>query len=97
MRLKKGFEKEYKKRHDETWPDLSRELSAAGIHNYSIFLDSEALTLFAYQELDEKNSTSSLNAKPIMKRWYDHMQDIMDTNDDHSPRMNPLSEVFHLR
>jgi L-rhamnose mutarotase len=97
MKLKKGFEAEYKKRHDEIWPELARELSAAGIHNYSIFLDSATLTLFAYQELDEANSTSVLNSKPIMKRWYDHMMDIMETNADHSARMNPLSEVFHLQ
>jgi L-rhamnose mutarotase len=27
MKLKPGFEAEYKKRHDEIWPELSRELS----------------------------------------------------------------------
>jgi L-rhamnose mutarotase len=97
MKLKKGFEAEYKKRHDDIWPDLARELSAVGIRNYSIFLDSATLTLFAYQELDENNTTAGLNAKPIMKRWYDHMMDLMETNADHSPRMNPLSEVFHLQ
>ena len=97
MKLRKGFEAEYKKRHDEIWPELARELSAAGIHNYSIFLDSATLTLFAYQELDELDSTSGLSAKPIMRRWYDHMMDIMETNADHSARMNPLSEVFHLQ
>lgn len=96
MKLRKGFEAEYKKRHDEIWPELSRELSAAGIHNYSIFLDSATLTLFAYQELDDDNKTGSLNAKPVMKRWYDHMMDIMETNADHSPCMNQLSEVFHM-
>ncbi len=97
MKLKKGYEAEYKRRHDEIWPELARELSAAGIHNYSIFLDTSTFTLFAYQELDDHNTVGSLNAKAIMKRWYDHMMDIMETNSDHSARMSPLSEVFHLQ
>lgn len=96
MKLKKGHEAEYKKRHDEIWPELARELSAVGIHNYSIFLDPSTLVLFAYQELDPNNTTAQLNVKPVMKRWYDRMMDIMETNPDHSPRMYPLTEVFHL-
>ena len=74
----------------------SRELSAVGIHNYSIFLDPSSLVLFGYQELDDANETAHLNSTDVMKRWYDHMMDIMETNADHSPRVHPLSEVFHL-
>ncbi len=39
MKLKPGFEAEYKKRHDVIWPELHKELKAAGISDYSIFLD----------------------------------------------------------
>jgi L-rhamnose mutarotase len=97
MKLKKGLNAEYKKRHDEIWPDLARELSEVATQNYSIFLDSATLTLFAYQELDEINSAGSLNERLILERWYDQMMVIMDTNDDHSPRMNALPEVFRLQ
>lgn len=31
MKLKKGFEQEYKKRHDEIWEELSTTLYEAGI------------------------------------------------------------------
>ena len=31
MKLKPGTVAEYKKRHDEIWPELSAELRAAGI------------------------------------------------------------------
>jgi L-rhamnose mutarotase len=47
MKLHAGFEVEYKKRHDEIWPELSQVLKDAGVSDYSIFLDSETLTLFA--------------------------------------------------
>ncbi|RLC38180.1 MAG: L-rhamnose mutarotase, partial [Candidatus Nealsonbacteria bacterium] len=41
MKLKAGYEEEYKKRHDEIWPELKGELFKAGIYDYSIFLDKE--------------------------------------------------------
>ena len=39
MKLRPGFEAEYKRRHDEIWPELARELRDAGVSDYSIYLD----------------------------------------------------------
>ncbi len=39
MQLLKGCEDEYKKRHDEIWPELKGLLKENGINDYSIFLD----------------------------------------------------------
>lgn len=38
MKLKDGCFAEYKRRHDEIWPELRKLLSDVGISNYSIFL-----------------------------------------------------------
>ena len=67
MKLKPGNVTEYKKRHDEIWPELQKELRAAGISDYSIFLDEETLTLFAMQKLSEKNSANDLPNSPIVR------------------------------
>ena len=96
MRLKKGFESEYRKRHDEIWPELSEELKKAGISDYSIFLDEKTGVLFAIQKLSDGNSSKELPAKPIMRKWWDYMADIMDVNPDNSPVCIPLVEVFHM-
>ena len=96
MKLKKGFESEYKKRHDEIWPELSEELKKAGISDYSIFLDENTGTLFAVQKLTANNSADELPGKPIMRKWWDFMADIMEVNPDNSPVCIPLKEVFHL-
>jgi L-rhamnose mutarotase len=67
MKLKAGFEAEYKKRHDEIWPELSAELSSAGVSDYSIFLDEETLTLFAVQKLSDDHTADQLPGKrPLM-------------------------------
>lgn len=96
MQLKPGFEAEYKKRHDEIWPELGQLLIEAGISDYSIFLDEETLTLFAVQKLSDDHTTDDLPARPIMKKWWAYMADIMESNPDNSPVVVSLKEVFHL-
>ena len=96
MKLKPGFEEEYKKRHDAIWPELSELLSRSGISDYSIFLDEETLTLFAVQKLSDNNTLAELASTEVIKKWWSYMADIMETNHDHSPTVTPLIEVFHL-
>jgi L-rhamnose mutarotase len=96
MHLKKGSEAEYKKRHDEIWPELAALLKSAGISDYSIFLDPETLTLFGVQKLAMGNRAAELAGEKVMRKWWDYMKDIMDTNPDGSPVAKDLREVFHL-
>lgn len=96
MKLKKGFEAEYKKRHDEIWPELASLLSESGIQDYSIFLDEETLILFAVQKLSSDFDQAFLPNHPIVKKWWSYMGDIMETNPDNSPLSASLKEVFHL-
>ncbi len=51
MKLKPGVVDEYKRRHDEIWPELVQVLREAGIYDYSIFLDEEDMHLFAVLKL----------------------------------------------
>ncbi|HJX35337.1 MAG TPA: L-rhamnose mutarotase [Dehalococcoidales bacterium] len=96
MRIKPGFEAEYRKRHDEIWPELSRLLKAAGIRDYSIYLDKNTGTLFAVQKLTDNNTNNDLPSHPLMKKWWAYMSDIMETNPDNSPVSHPLEEVFYI-
>lgn len=95
MKLKSGFEEEYKKRHDEIWPELSALLKQNGISDYTIFLDEETYALFAVQKLSGQSS-QDLGQTEIVQKWWAYMADLMETNSDHSPVSMPLKEVFHL-
>jgi L-rhamnose mutarotase len=97
MKLFKGSEDEYKKRHDEIWPDLKELLKQTGIRDYSIFLDEETNDLFAYLTIDDAKKLDALPDEPIMKKWWNYMKDIMETNEDDSPVTIPLKEVFYLK
>lgn len=96
MKLKAGFAEEYKRRHDEIWPELVAELRSAGVIEYTIFLPEPTLMLVAVQTRREGDTTAALASKAVMQRWWKHMADIMDTNEDSSPVVSPLTEMFHM-
>jgi len=96
MKLKPGVAEEYKRRHDEIWPELSKVLRAAGISDYSIFLDSETNTLFAVQRQAENNTATDLPKNPIVRKWWNYMAPLMETHPDNAPVSVGLKEVFHL-
>jgi L-rhamnose mutarotase len=96
MRLHKGFEAEYRRRHDALWPELQTLLHETGIREYSIFLDEPSGTLFGVLQIADARTLDRLPEQPVMQRWWAYMRDIMDTNPDNSPVSIPLEEVFYL-
>lgn|SRR5450432_2539445 len=96
MQLLKGFEAEYKKRHDALWPELAALLKATGISEYSIFLDQTTNSLFGVLTATDPAALDNLPASPVMQRWWQYMADIMESHPDNSPVSVPLKEVFYL-
>jgi L-rhamnose mutarotase len=70
MKINPGFKEEYRKRHNEIWPELIKLLKDEGIGNYSIFLDEETNILFAYQEQVGESSSQDLGSTEIVKKWW---------------------------
>lgn len=96
MKMLPGFREEYRKRHDEIWPELVKLLKNEGIGNYSIFLDEETNSLFAYQEQSGDSSSQDLGQTEIVQKWWKYMADVMETNPDNSPVSVPLEQVFYM-
>ena len=96
MKLHPGMEAEYRKRHDEIWPELIDLLHEAGASDYSIYLDPETNTLFGVLTRPKGHTMAALPEHPVMKRWWAHMADIMESNADNSPVVVDLVPVFHL-
>jgi len=96
MKLNPGQKDAYIKRHREIWPGLKKLLHDTGIREYSIFLDPETDTLFAFQKLEGEQGSQDLQKDPIVQKWWDHMADIMEVNPDNSPVSVALEEVFYL-
>lgn len=93
MKLKPGMEAEYKRRHDEIWPELADLIRSQGIRTYSIYR--HGLLLFAYLERETAPDPDA-PIEPIIWRWWESMAPIMETNPDFSPVQEPVEEMFHI-
>jgi L-rhamnose mutarotase len=96
MHLNQGQKAEYKKRHDEIWPELKKLLKDAGVSEYSIFLDEETSTLFAFQKINSDGGSQDLCQTEIVQKWWKYMADIMKANPDNSPVSSDLEELFYM-
>lgn len=96
MFLNPGQVVEYKRRHDEIWPELSALLKDAGVCDYSIYLDEEHHVLFATLRRRLGHCMDELPNHPVMKKWWAYMGDIMRGNPDGSPVAEPLPCMFHM-
>ncbi len=99
MRVKKGQEQEYIRRHDNIWPEIQKDMRRAGIHKMSIFMFDQQL--FLYMEVDDYAEASRiLEASPESVKWEEYMAPIMENAegedyDAANPYPEGLPEVFH--
>jgi len=96
MNLFPGKAAEYRKRHDEIFPELAQALKDAGVSDYSIWLDPESCHLFGVLTRADDHRMDELPDMEIVKRWWAYMADIMATDADNVPVQIPLKKVFHL-
>jgi L-rhamnose mutarotase len=97
MKLHPGMAAEYRRRHDAVWPELVALLKEAGISDYSIHLDEETNILFGVLWRRADHGVDALPQHPVMRRWWEHMRDIMETKPDGEPAATPLVPMFHMK
>lgn len=70
MKIFKGQEAEYQRRHDWLWPELKELLEKTGVREYSIFLDDSTLSLCGVLKIDSQKNLDDLPHHPVMKKWW---------------------------
>ena len=96
MNLFPGQAEEYEKRHDEIFPDLAQALKDAGVSDYSIWHDPDSNHLFGILTRSDDHTLDALPDTEVMKRWWAHMADVMETDAENVPKQVPLKRVFLL-
>lgn len=96
MTLNPGMMDEYKRRHDEIWPELLDLLKEAGVSDYSIHLDEETNILFGVLWRSDDHTMDDLPSHPVMQKWWAHMADIMASHPNNEPVATQLTPVFHM-
>lgn len=91
-----GREAEYKKRHDEIWPELVEAIKESGFANYSLFR--RGLEIVAYVECtpDVATAFAKLSSYEANARWAEWFQDVIVSLTDENGNLFTLQEVWHL-
>jgi L-rhamnose mutarotase len=97
MQLNPGMAAEYRKRHDEIFPELVDLLHEAGVKDYSIHLDEETNILFGVLWRRVDHTMDDLPNTEVMKRWWAHMADVMATNAKNEPVSVDLVPMFWMK
>ncbi|BCM65515.1 MULTISPECIES: L-rhamnose mutarotase [Streptomyces] len=89
---------EYRARHAAVWPEMLDALSAAGWHNYSLFLREDGLLVGYLETEDFAAAQAGMAATDVNARWQAEMAPFFEALDGTRPdeAMRPLTEVFHL-
>lgn len=96
MKLFPGKLEEYRRRHDQIWPELVVLLRSAGVRDYSIYFDPDTHTLFAVLWRSGDHTMDQLPQQPVMQKWWAYMADLMETWPSQEPVAVALERVFHL-
>jgi L-rhamnose mutarotase len=96
MRVKPDLESEYRRRHQDVWPEMLRALKSAGCSRYSIYM--KGRDLFAYMEVDDFDRFKrQMSDDRDARRWEAHMAPIMELGIQPETGFHEiLAEVFHL-
>src|SRR5258706_3933336 len=80
MRLKPGSFDEYKKYHDNIWPELVREIEKSGIAQITTF--ENEMQLFLYSEIYDEKAWDRLWISKIHDKWSESMGPLMQFGAD---------------
>ena len=89
---------EYRRRHQQVWPEMLRALAATGWRNYSLFLRGDGL-LVGYVEADDlQASLAAMAGTDVNARWQAEMAPFFAGLEGGAPDQGLvlLEEVFHL-
>ncbi|MBT5875850.1 MAG: L-rhamnose mutarotase [Candidatus Latescibacteria bacterium] len=98
LKVKQEKMEEYKKHHENIWPEMLEALSEAGWHNYSLFMTEEGV-LFGYVETpDFDQALAKMAETDVNTRWQDFMAPYFENiGGKHADdNMVPLERVFYL-
>ncbi len=98
LRVKRDRLDEYKRRHEDVWPEMLAALRETGWRNYSLFLSEDGL-LFGYLETEDfERAVAAMSLREVNARWQTEMAPFFASLDGGRPDtgLTRLEEVFHL-
>lgn len=95
MRLKPGGLAEYRRHHDEIWPELVAAIEASGIARITIYEADPDLVLVS--EIADEGAWDRLWATEVHGRWGALLNPYMEIGEGGAPQVRALTEIFDLQ
>jgi L-rhamnose mutarotase len=96
MKLRPGAFAEYKRLHDELWPELFAEIEQSGVATMTIFaVNPEFLVL--YSEVRDEETWIKLRDSEVHQRWTETLKPLFVLNEEGTPDIGELEDIFHIR
>lgn len=97
LRVRPDMLDEYKRRHQQVWPEMLEALAATGWRNYSLFLRPDGL-LVGYLETENfEESRRRIGETDVNERWQREMKPFFVHEKGRADEaLERLEEVFHL-
>jgi L-rhamnose mutarotase len=98
FKVRAGKMDEYRRRHQQVWPEMLDALRATGWSNYSLFLHPDGLLIGYLETPDFERARAAMQEHPVNARWQAEMAPFFESLElgAADARMTPLEEVFHL-
>jgi len=91
LKLKPGAYEEYKRRHDELWPELAQLMADKGVST-TIYRFNEYL--FVHEVAETAVDFDRCEEDPITPRWNKYMADVLETDSDGNIIVHSLPLAF---
>ena len=91
-----GKEAEYKKRHDDIWPELVTAIKDAGFKNYSLFRRGTQIVGYCEIVPDMATAFAKLGQHEANARWSKWFEDVIVNLTDNAGNLMVMQEVWHL-
>lgn len=89
---------EYKRKHEDVWPEMLEALRRHGWRNYSLFMDEDG-RLFGYVEADQslEKSLEGMSAEEVNLKWQSEFAPFFESLSGRPDQsMVKLERVFHM-
>ena len=87
---------EYKKRHDEIWPEAVEAIQDAGLKNYSLFRRGNQVIAYVECYPDVETAFGKIGATDVGARWSEWFEDVIKSFTDEDGNLYWAEEVWHL-
>lgn len=87
---------EYKKRHDEIWPELVEVIQNAGLKNYSLFRRGTSVIAYVECHPDVATAFGKVGESEVNTRWSEWFEEVILELTDENGDLLWADEVWHL-